>query len=315
MADDTAAQMPMGQTSTWTPPAGSWSCTGCQNINFPSRTTCNRCGLAPGGVDTSMSMNTVAQAFSTQTYGLPTPTATEPSGGKWTPPSGSWPCSNCQNINFPSRTSCNRCRTPRGSMMPNAFLQTPITGGPIQFAPSQASLATGRKSGFQPPVGSWICPNADCENINFPSRKSCNRCQTEQPGVGAGPAPPPPGRMKPGSWVCPNESCGNVNFPNRDRCNRCNALPPPTGHVPTILGPGMLGTTMPIAFPPISALTPRPPTTSGGKWVPPVGSWHCESCQNVNFPTRTQCNRCQAPKPQTTVASTGAIGASRYAPY
>merc|ERR1711944_337014 len=58
---------------------GNWGCTKCQNVNFPHRTKCNRCG-EPKGVEDQF---------------------------------GNWTCPKCQNLNYAHRDRCNRCDLPR----------------------------------------------------------------------------------------------------------------------------------------------------------------------------------------------------------
>lgn len=272
----------------WTPPEGSWPCPSCRNINFPTRTYCNRCHTpcpAMGGFY-------AARAASTPARGAQGTTA----GGKWTPPAGSWSCLSCRNSNFPERVVCNRCQAPRGP----EHMVMPMT---MPMVP-----ASGSKPRFTPPVGSWECPDAACANVNFPNRTACNRCQTPQPGSGSV-APPPPGKLQPGSWLCPNSRCNNVNFPGREKCNRCNALPAPQESAgfamqsPVNYSQQSYMQQAPLAMPAL----PKP------KWQPPAGSWVCTKCTNVNFPTRTTCNRCQTPK-EADAASAGP-GAGRYTPY
>lgn len=69
-------------------PPGSWACTTCGNINWPTRSVCNgkkgQCGLPRGAAPA---------------------------------PEGAWICSICQNVNWPERTHCNKrsCGAPRGA--------------------------------------------------------------------------------------------------------------------------------------------------------------------------------------------------------
>ena len=36
----------------------------------------------------------------------------------------------------------------------------------------------------------------------------------------------------------------------------------------------------------------------GGKGSGREGDWRCNACNNINFSFRTQCNRCQKPRPE-----------------
>lgn len=141
-------------------PEGSWRCSSCGNINFPSRTTCNarNCGLPRDSVD-----------------GGPPP---KPSGGL-TPPEGSWVCRQCQNVNWPSRETCNKrgCGAPRveADGGPPPRTEGRLAGG----KGGPGLLGQGLSAGYQPapPDGSWTC--SACGNLNFASRTTCNmrKCQ------------------------------------------------------------------------------------------------------------------------------------------
>jgi hypothetical protein len=171
----------------------------------------------------------------------------------------------------------------------------------LRFAGSRGGGAPAASSG----PTEWTCPS--CNNLNFPLRTQCNRCQLPRPAAA------PQRQLKPGEWLCP--SCTNVNFPLRTQCNRCQ-LPKPMHH---------------------AAMMPAAPQgVHGGDWTCPQcnnlnfasrtacnrckvdkvavlgmdnqgANWTCGSCQNVNFPKRTECNRCKLDK-ATSLAMRGAIG-------
>lgn len=58
-------------------PTGSWSCSSCENVNWPQRTTCKKCGISKEEGDAS------------------------------------WTCESCGNLNWPLRTACNKCKEPK----------------------------------------------------------------------------------------------------------------------------------------------------------------------------------------------------------
>jgi len=205
-------------------------------------------------------------------------------------PEGSWACTACNYINWPKRTECKKCRSPRLGQ---------------KLAPGLA--------GAQP--GSWICPL--CSNVNWPARTICNKgCGTPKPvpssspfGVYGQPQMNPqmgqqlnqlsqmaglnlepylqsilastnpylsgnpvgaaaPGAHPPGSWEC--LMCHNVNWPKRTQCNKpgCGALKPGLDAAPVNVGH-------------------------------PEGSWSCPRCSNINWPQRSECNKpdCRTPRP------------------
>jgi len=102
-------------------PPGSWTCGACANVNWPRRTSCNRCQARPDPAALAMmQQQTGAQApgYSAQptaayaAYGGGMPAGMPAGGGN---PEGSWPCPNasCGNINWPKRSTCNRCQLPK----------------------------------------------------------------------------------------------------------------------------------------------------------------------------------------------------------
>lgn len=140
------------------------------------------------------------------------------------------------------------------------------------------------------PPGSWSC--SQCGNVNWPTRSTCNgkrggalcalaREQCEGPREGAKNGPPP------GSWLC--ASCGNVNWPIRTTCNGKNCSrtrDEVDGGAP--IPPMVIATpTMALPVPPPSHLSQLPAQLP----CAPDGAWICHVCQNVNWPTRTHCNR------------------------
>jgi len=316
-------------------PEGSWECVKCANINWPRRTSCNRCEASretaekPNSVSVpthgsggnflphgNMSMQgypvsqgnpamsapamvppqliqQVAQSQIVQTYGaesgygggyvggndmnnapsLPYPNMliqgnmVSPSSASASAnnvshrlsehPEGSWECVKCANINWPRRTSCNRCEASRetaekpdsvpamtrqhrasgGNFFPHGNM--PIRGFPIsQGDPTVSTVGTNGNRLSEHPEGSWEC--IECKNINWPRRTSCNRCEAsrgivvppqqqlkhQQPhgiadGAHGGLVQTEAAAHPAGSWRC--IECKNVNWPRRTSCNRCKA--------------------------------------------------------------------------------------------
>lgn len=170
-------------------PPGSWTCGACNNVNWPMRTHCNRqnCKLPRIQVDATLAsqmMNQMAGMPGTvpgmpnvpgmhngiqdwqQNYAslmAPSASATtwamnpRPQSNREVP-AGSWHCPACGNINWPSRTHCNRkeCAQPR---------------------PAEAIIMSGQ--GSENPPGSWTCDS--CQNVNWPLRQYCNNKNCRKP--------------------------------------------------------------------------------------------------------------------------------------
>lgn len=255
--------MPEGQGEPWT-------CKQCQNQNWPLRTTCNnkKCG-APGP----------------------------------------WTCPACGNKNLEKRMVCNRksCCLPRpanmgGQQQPQQYWPQPMPmmggkggpmggkGGPMMYS-SPFPMGGGKGNGGGHPDGSWTCK--ECQNVNFPLRTVCNNKKC--------------GAL--GPWACP--TCGNKNFQGRAVCNKkdCGLARPEkvtSGNAPH--PPVMQYAAQPMYYPPQPQMyggfqqkgQQNGGKASGGKGGGnPPGSWTCPSCENVNWPLRTTCNKkeCGQPKP------------------
>eukprot|EP00927_Polykrikos_kofoidii_P026585 TRINITY_DN2363_c3_g1_i1.p1 TRINITY_DN2363_c3_g1~~TRINITY_DN2363_c3_g1_i1.p1 ORF type:complete len:867 (-),score=101.28 TRINITY_DN2363_c3_g1_i1:100-2700(-) len=288
---------------------GNWKCSQCRNVNFGVRDRCNRCQAERPSFESLMPA--VAQQIVENRRGPPVE-------GE----NGNWRCLQCSNVNFAVRDRCNRCQGERSaveasseSMVAHTLAEscgrTPVEGEngnwkcPLcenvnsavsnhcslcLFQESTAEPATSlpaRRQAGKAPVdgldGNWKC--FQCGNVNYAVREQCNRCQSEKSLA----CQSPPASIevshlsgsqgaaegRQGDWTC--SVCQNVNFASRDRCNRCKAERMSAEKV----------------SPSVSVLP-----SAAGRGKAPVegenGNWKCQTCRNINFGVREQCNRCYA---------------------
>lgn len=246
---------------------GDWMCPSCNNHNFASRQVCNRCGGAKA-----------------------------PPAGKGQP--GDWICPMCQNHNYRMRQVCNKCAAPK-------------PGGKGGFGPAMCG-----KGGF--PGGGM----GGAMGYGMGGGKGGGMCGAMGCGMGGGMGGQQNGGggdFRQGDWVC--AQCSNHNYAKREACNKCNAPRPNLGHTggfgkgcggpidpygcwggrglaPRVgpysqPGPQMMGVPAPFFQPGAQMLGGK----AGGKQLRP-GDWVCPGCQNHNYASRTECNKCGQPKSQ-----------------
>lgn len=214
---------------------------------------------------------------------------------------GDWLCPVCNNHNYASRDKCNGpgCDQVK-PQQPHAII-SPTDGGyggaahsvqvpamqyqqqqqhyrqhPYmqQYQPQMQQRVQQQQhmqqqpqysGGNKPPlpqkrVGDWVCPQ--CSNHNYASREKCNGPGCEQMKVDC---------LR---WVCPH--CNNDNYPQRAVCNQPGCQQPRPENAELVNDRSEIGK---------KRSRPGDPD-----------NWRCEKCGNENFPTRTQCNRCQEPR-------------------
>jgi hypothetical protein len=179
-------------------------------------------------------------------------------------PPGSWDCPSCSNCNWPRRSSCNRCGVPK---IANASALPPGT-----------DLS-------QHPAGSWVCTNAmaGCVNVNWPRRTSCKKCQAPKDGMMGGMM---------GGMAAANPAAAAQQFAPRQMGGQMGGGNWGGGQQQMGMG-GQMGGGM------SGGMGAGMGGSMGGGMgmgvQHPPGSWNCP-CGNVNWPKRTECNTCRAPK-------------------
>jgi len=301
-----------------------WTCPHCGNANFAGRAFCNmrKCGKAKPGTE--------IPGFAPQAMGG---FAANSMAGV---PAGSWSCPDCGNVNFPTRDVCNgrngRCGRPRQQQLPQQMqmqqqqqqasaqasslhavallaaqammrsgtvnpvaleavqrLAAAAVQGQVGGAAAAAAPQLARGAAPTVPEGSWVC--ILCKNVNYPTRLSCNAKNCGRPRAEVDGGPPGgfevTGTASPnlGNWMC--TACGNTNYPTRYFCNAKNCGRP---RAEVDGGPA------PAGLEGVGSQAPK-----GAAAAVPEGSWVCVMCQNVNFPTRTNCNGNSCGRPRAEV--------------
>ena len=194
------------------------------------------------------------------------------SGGDQGNRGGDWTCPKCKNSNFAFRTECNRCDAKK----PEGAGDRSDGGRGRDGGRGHQSGGRGHQSGGQRYErrddrsggdrgnrgGDWTCPK--CKNSNFAFRTECNRCDAKKP-EGAGDRSDG-GRGRDGGRGHGRKDRGGQGgdrggYRSSDRGGRDGGRSEKRGN------------------------------DRGG-------DWHCPKCNNSNFAFRTECNRCDAKKPE-----------------
>mmetsp|Transcript_106673 Transcript_106673/g.298650 ORF Transcript_106673/g.298650 Transcript_106673/m.298650 type:complete len:140 (-) Transcript_106673:265-684(-) len=77
--------------------------------------------------------------------------------------------------------------------------------------------------------GDWVCPNSECQDVNFAKNEVCRKCSTPKPamptatlGMGSGNKVV----FKQGDWICPNPECQDMQFERNVVCRKCGTAKP-----------------------------------------------------------------------------------------
>ena len=267
-------------------PPGSWACAGCKNINWAKRTHCNRsnCGLPRGNAQgASLPAQQALQSLAMQLGFMHAPHLNaqqaaaygqmimnsagiglaQPAGGSGAPP-GSWTCPGCKNVNWPKRTQCNKagCALPRPAMGGMEGM------GGMGMGMGGMGMADMGMGGMQ---GS----------------------------IGMGGAQGPAGMggmdgMSAATQLQEYHALQQLGMPHA--MQQHGAM----GAMGAMGGMGGMGVGMPMPMMMGAAAGfAGMGAGGGGGGAHPEGSWACPSCNNVNWPKRTTCNKstCGRPRP------------------
>lgn len=154
---------------------GNWKCMQCANVNFGTRTQCNRCQVPkPSDHELAERAQAAALGRANPTAGNAMPQHRGPVEGQ----DGNWKCLSCSNVNFANRTHCNRCAVPKPTDEQVAQAQALQATMP----PAAPTPMFGKNAKGAPPVegvdGNWKC--FMCANINFATRVKCHRCGSDK---------------------------------------------------------------------------------------------------------------------------------------
>ncbi|XVF15898.1 hypothetical protein REPUB_Repub09cG0196200 [Reevesia pubescens] len=270
--------------SKWLPRIGDWICTGCTNNNYASREKCKKCGQpkeiaampaiampgaslptyshyfarAPGALEQKMSVGFVGNVAPQQSLPL----------------SSNWSVGVADNYGLQS-----------ASIWPVSGNQT--SGLPYVNPVNQPhSVPKGWRN------GDWIC---NCGFHNYSSRSQCKNCNAS--------IPPALGTKRLASeefvhdWDNKRLNSGHANgqpqaYPGFDQMVGATSDPKPGVYPPyPSLNLGVaLNWQAPIPFP-HQAVTPTLLGKGAKQWR--SGDWMCTKCNNHNYASRAQCNRCK----------------------
>merc|ERR1740123_292223 len=142
------------------PPAqmkeGDWICPMCSNHNYATRVKCNKCGHVKEGMR-----------------------------------EGDWICLACKAHNYASKPACFKCNAPRpmapgqkgpmnmGQMQMGRMQMGGMMAGMPMGGMQMGGMMGGKGGAGGPPrptfrEGDWTCKS--CQNHNFASRETCNKC-------------------------------------------------------------------------------------------------------------------------------------------
>lgn len=302
---------------------GDWECNSCRNRNYAFRSFCNRCKQPRLLVDTKT-----------------------PADSKWLPRIGDWICSGCTNNNYASREKCKKCGQPKevaampaiaipGGSVPSyahyfaraqagsqqkmniGLINNPSVQYGSQLAsnwplggnsssilpyPNQANQLPSAPEGWR--SGDWICT---CGFHNYSSRAQCKKCNlSRQPAVGTKRLASEEfvhdwdnKRLNAGHSSAQQLYLGYEQIPGANSDQNVRTYPHFAVGSSAVAPNVQMNVQMP-------QLTPMPTLLGKGAKQWRDGDWMCTNCNNHNYASRSQCNKCKTqrdtPTQQVSVA-------------
>ncbi|KAJ4713991.1 Zinc finger protein [Melia azedarach] len=272
--------------SKWLPRIGDWICAGCTNNNYASREKCKKCGQ-PKEIAAMPTIAVPGASLPTYSHYF----ARAPGGA-------------AQKINvglagngavqqFPLNSNWSLAGTEKYGV--NSAASWPLAGNHSSGL-SYNNLANQAASVMKEwRNGDWIC---NCGFHNYSSRAQCKKCN----------APPPPGyttlgtkRLASEEFVheCDNKrlNSGHTIGPQRpypgfeqvvgSHVDLKTGVYAPYAAVSSVAGPNWQA---PVPFP-YQATVPALVGKGAKQWRD--GDWMCTNCNNHNYASRSECNRCK----------------------
>ncbi|XP_010526796.1 PREDICTED: calpain-15 [Tarenaya hassleriana] len=254
---------------------GDWECGGCRNRNYAFRSFCNRCKQPRLLMDTNM-----------------------PPDSKWLPRIGDWICTGCTNNNYASREKCKKCGQPREvAAMPALAMPGPSLPTHLQYFAGAMSQSSALLA-YSNTASQALVPKG----------------------------------WRNGDWFC---RCGFHNYSSRLQCKNCNEAAPPALGTKRLASEALApewdskrlnqGYASMQLQPAVSASYPGISSGSAPNWQAPLpflqqtltaallgkgakqwrnGDWMCANCNNHNYASRPECNRCKTKRDTVPEANT-----------
>lgn len=320
----------------------SWTCTTCRNNNWPQRTVCNRCKAPKPGYEsqlqnysndwTCLNCDNINRAFRMECNKckMNKVEAVNPMTGQYRT-NQDWLCMSCGNSNYPYRIACNKCKLPKHEAMtasrtfskdkPENWLCFNCDNVNLPFRNECNKCKIEKEEGINPDTAfkrtnlDWKC--TVCENVNFYYRVFCNKCQLPKSEIGEEVHQAAHNSDGYNSQTYPDQ------YANNDSSTFQSAPAPAAPHgVSSVPLPHELTgvPTEPIEMAAVqmyrqqqaASYVTTPPAQPSNYTVQHdvvnnrSENWTCYNCDNLNFPLRTQCNKCKMAKAEAVAPETRA---------